>query len=236
MSVIHLQIDKWFKNTRCAALRDRKVWISVPWLFIWSTLYHWIDSILLHSKLLPLILAPPPPPTKTTTSVFSIRTFAVGHNRSSENQQCHCIYASESVFSLSAQITLYIQNHTLAWTKLQFNCYSFDYCICFYSLCKFIEGHIAPSSGTFHSAYLVVIYLTMLTLVPSFRLKGRVIIRLPAKAQEIKEKLESQARLIQQTIHTLFPCLKSPMSWYVCEQMRRVWFSAVYCLKDSCWL
>jgi len=28
------KIDKWFKNTRCAALRDRKAWIPISWLFI----------------------------------------------------------------------------------------------------------------------------------------------------------------------------------------------------------
>jgi hypothetical protein len=35
------------------------------------------------------------------------------------------------------------------------------------------------------------------------RLKGTVVVPLPAKAQEVKEKLESQARLIQQTIRAL---------------------------------
>jgi hypothetical protein len=55
----------------------------------------------------------------------------------------------------------------------------------------------------FHSVYLVVVYSTLLTLVLSFRLKGTVVVPLPAKAQEVKEKLESQARLIQQTIRAL---------------------------------
>jgi uncharacterized membrane protein len=97
-------------------------------------------------------------------------------------------------------------------------------------MCKIIEGYTEPNSrlncnltiicSTISYAlipcvnllkdtqnqvlvFLVVIYSTLLILVLSFRLKGTVIISLPAKAQEVKEKLESQARLIQQKIRTL---------------------------------